>query len=72
MQTKTKMTVAREIIIFFATIAIGILIYGIGDMAGLVIVKKIGVFFALMGYILFYVLFKIAFLWRKRCDKYPL
>jgi len=72
MKTKTKMAVAREIIVFFSTIAAGVLIYGVGEITGLQIVKKIGIFFALMGYILFYVLFRVAIIWRKRCDKYPL
>ena len=72
METKTKLMIAREVIIFLVTIAIGLIVYGIGDMADHKVLQKIGIFLLMFGYILFYLIFKLAILWFKRCNRYPL
>lgn len=71
MKTRTKLTITRELVLFFISIGIGVSIFGFGDIIGDAKTKKIGVFIAIFSYI-FYAMFRYSYLWFKRCNRYPL
>ncbi len=71
MQTKHKLIVARELIIFLITIAIGLVFFGIGETSSSALSKKIGILIMSFGY-LFYVMVILAIQWFKYCSKYPI
>lgn len=70
-KTKIKLAIAREIIMCFVSIALGLLVFGIGKASGDVKTMRIGMFIAVSSYV-FYSIFRISWRWFRRCNRYPL